>query len=579
MASSMIREALMRRRATVKIATRASSVIGATSGAGILLIATAAACVLQDGNDSDDDKDKIADSRHTRSSSRLSNSNKSSPGLEYLLPPLPTFASQSHILHFGDSKRTCQCEAAAVQSPPSPSALDLSRRLTLRRMNSAATENTVETLYNIDPEPIGEGAYGEVYYATDARTGEGVALKRISKEYTDELEFQREMNALLHVRACGGHPNICQLVKNFEEDDNFILILDLIRGGEMFEYLIDNGAYSEWEAARLIREVASALAFLHGVGIVHADLKPENLMLSSKNKDEATIKVVDFGCAEIVPEVWGDGPPLDGGDGSDDDVIQLALLQPARLIRPGRAGGTTSAYCPPEAFDSDDGTPINASMDMWSLGVILYIMLTGLHPFDIDSNLTDEEIEVHIKEQRTPPLEGSPYTAHLSPSAIDLLSKLMNDDPKKRLTAYEMLDHPWVKGETARRDVIEGLDEKLAKLRRFQSKVEAKVFHNLIKWSDDDGRMDPSQQGTSLLEKAFSTLDASGKGFVTMDDLANYVGATVTDSEGEEVSSGDSSLDSINLSGFADLVGEHMQSRYFPRGHVVFHEGKCCCLQ
>jgi tRNA A-37 threonylcarbamoyl transferase component Bud32 len=295
MASSMIREALKRRRATMRIATRASSVIGATSGAGLLLIATAAACVQQDANDSDDG-DKIADSRHNKSSSGLTTSNNSS-GLESLLPPLPAFVSQGHILHFGGSKRTCQCEAAAIQSPPSPAALDLSRRLTLRRMNSEATENTVEALYNIDPVPLGEGAYGEVYYATDKRTGEGVALKRISKEYTDELEFQREMNALLHVRACGGHPNICQLRENFEEDDNFILILDLIRGGEMFEYLIDNGAYSEWEAARLIREVASALTFLHGVGIVHADLKPENLMLSSKNKDEATIKVVDFGCA------------------------------------------------------------------------------------------------------------------------------------------------------------------------------------------------------------------------------------------------------------------------------------------
>ena len=110
-------------------------------------------------------------------------------------------------------------------------------------------------------------------------------------------EFRREMNALLHIRACGGHPNICQLRENFEEARDFILVLDLIEGGEMFQYLIDNGAYSEWEAARLIREVASALAFLHGVGLVHADLKPENLMLTSKNKDEATIKVVDFGCA------------------------------------------------------------------------------------------------------------------------------------------------------------------------------------------------------------------------------------------------------------------------------------------
>ena len=347
----------------MKIATRASSVVAATGGAGILLIATAASCVHQ-GVDSEDDRrttekqhsrgggSKLITSNSREGSSKLVTSNATA--LEALQPPLPAFASPRHMLRFDTSNRISKCDAAttlqsaprssgifssikASSSPsssskssasslnensrasssssaddgnngeggssnrmPSKVAIDLNRRLTLRRMNSEATENTVEALYKIDPDPLGEGAYGEVYFATNKRTGEGVALKKISKEYTDELEFQREMNALLHIRACGGHPNICQLRENFEEDDNFILILDLIRGGEMFEYLIDNGAYSEWEAARLIREVASALTFLHGVGIIHADLKPENILLSSKNKDEATVKIVDFGCAGKV---------------------------------------------------------------------------------------------------------------------------------------------------------------------------------------------------------------------------------------------------------------------------------------
>ena len=146
------------------------------------------------------------------------------------------------------------------------------------------------SLYDIDPVPLGEGSFGEVYAVTDKRTGERLALKKIGKEFTDKVEFQKEMNALLHVRACGGHPNVCMLRENFETQDNFILILDLIRGGELFDHLINHGAYSEADAARLTREVASALSFLHGIGVVHADLKPENLMLSTKNSHDAAIK-------------------------------------------------------------------------------------------------------------------------------------------------------------------------------------------------------------------------------------------------------------------------------------------------
>ena len=85
------------------------------------------------------------------------------------------------------------------------------------------------------------------------------------------------MNAFLHIRKSGGHPNICGLQEYFDEGDNFYLILDLVQGGEMFDHLIKDGAYSEADAARLVREVGSALSFLHGIGLVHSDLKPENL--------------------------------------------------------------------------------------------------------------------------------------------------------------------------------------------------------------------------------------------------------------------------------------------------------------
>ena len=197
--------------------------------------------------------------------------------------------------------------------------------------------------------------------------------------------------------------------------------------------------------------------------------------------------------------------------------------------------------------------PVRPSLDMWSLGITV-------------------SIEVEIRKKRTPPLRGSPYTAHLSSSAIDLLSKLMNPDPKKRLTAFEMLQHPWVRGETARKSVMEESDKKLSKIRRLKSKIEAKVFANLINWSDDDGRRDPSNTGTSLLEKAFTSLDEEKKGFVTVEDVSKFVGGNDVQGAG---AAADDTLDDqgISFSGFAELVGDNLRSKFFPRGHHIFNEG------
>ena len=106
-------------------------------------------------------------------------------------------------------------------------------------------------------------------------------MKEISKEYTNDSTFQREMDAFLHIKKAGGHPNICGMKEHFDEGPFFYLVLDLVQGGEMFDHLIKDGAYSEADAARLVREVGSALSFLHGIGLVHSDLKPENLYVNS----------------------------------------------------------------------------------------------------------------------------------------------------------------------------------------------------------------------------------------------------------------------------------------------------------
>ena len=294
---------------------------------------------------------------------------------------------------------------------------------------------------------LGEGAYGSVHIARQRTTQEKVALKKISKKFTSQSSFRRETEALLQIHDSGGHPNVCGLRDMYEDSSFFYLILDLISGGEMFEHLIQNGAYSEHDAARLMKNVASALDFLHGIGIVHADLKPENLMLSSWNDKNATIKIVDFGCS-VVRKGEQEGEEWNDGKGGNAPIFD-------------KSDGGTTAYWPPELFKSKKKDYIaSPAMDMWSLGVILYIMLTGVHPFDLNGASTDEEIEKKIRTSPHPTFNRS-LTGHLTPSAIDLIKKLMHNDPKKRITAQEMITHPWILGETTNKYKIAGSHTRL----------------------------------------------------------------------------------------------------------------------
>lgn len=222
-----------------------------------------------------------------------------------------------------------QSESAATQSPQqqqvqatsmamsmlhpaasSSSTSDAPRNVMLKSMRSLRGR-PLSAKYNVDwLTVLGEGAYGSVHPARHAKTGEKVALKKISRNYTNASGFKTETDALLRIYDNGGHPNISGLRDMYEDHNSYFLILDLVSGGEMFEHLISYGAYSESDAARvrmhskqcrylsslgtyarvsvtythslfvflfaqLMYEVASALAFLHGVGVIHADLKPE----------------------------------------------------------------------------------------------------------------------------------------------------------------------------------------------------------------------------------------------------------------------------------------------------------------
>lgn len=389
----------------------------------------------------------------------------------------------------------------------------------------------------------------------------------------------------------------------YEDHDHYYLVMDLVSGGEMFDHLINYGAYSEADAARLMREVASALAFLHGVGVVHADLKPENLLLCSKKREDGTVKMIDFGCASVQKSSYDDeNNSLKGEDSSAQIKANhwINQFQESNQSESNNLEFTgTTAYWPPERFS--DGSHPDAATDMWACGIILFIMLTGVHPFDLTGVATDAEIEEQIKKDPSPPITRA-LTSHLSPSAIDLIRKLFAKDPKERLTADEMLMHPWIAGDEATTQVMEKSAQKLSKFKDLRDIIEAGIFSILVNQSNremllseytpklvykDDNRESSGKRGapaTSILKRAFESIDEEGKGFVSADDLGRVVseqtGQKFSEKEKKDIiaatsqASGNDSnrTTGLSLSSFSNVFAG-LKHKHYPRGHIIFHAG------
>jgi serine/threonine protein kinase len=200
-------------------------------------------------------------------------------------------------------------------------------------------------------------------------------------------------------------------------------------------------------------------------------------------------------------------------------------------------------------------------------------MLTGIHPYDLSGQATDEEVRANILQGKSPPLRNSALTVHLSDSAIDLIEKLMQQDPSKRISADQMLDHPWTRGVTASRDKIVGSDKRLSLYRAYKSGIAKKVFENIITWSDDDDNQNVSSR-TSLIERSFRSFDSQRKGYITRRDLHSIRREPTESTASEVIEPDDTDSSRLSLSGFSDLLADHMKNKYFPKGSIIYREGE-----
>jgi len=271
-------------------------------------------------------------------------------------------------------------------------------------------------------EEIGKGGFSIVYRALRKKDKADFAIKCIPKKNVegDDIKLlRREIQIMKRLN----HPNILKLYEVYENDEQFYLVMELVKGKELFDKIVERGMYSERDAANIIVQVVSAVQYLHEHGIAHRDLKPENLLSAGEGEKEI-VKIADFGFSKSFAE---EGEKLQTSCGSPGYVAPEILTA--------------------ECYDK--------SVDMWSVGVIIYILLSGYPPFYADSAPALFKKIMDVKYD----FDDSVWD-DISDSAKDLIRNLLVKDPAKRFTAVQCLAHPWVRGSGANDKAILKMSKK-----------------------------------------------------------------------------------------------------------------------
>ncbi|KAF6270233.1 ribosomal protein S6 kinase A2 [Rhinolophus ferrumequinum] len=254
-------------------------------------------------------------------------------------------------------------------------------------------------------EDIGVGSYSVckrcVHKATDAE----YAVKVIDKSKRDPSE---EIEILLRY---GQHPNIITLKDVYDDGKSVYLVMELMRGGELLDRILRQRCFSEREASDVLCTIARTMDYLHSQGVVHRDLKPSNILYVDESGNPESIRICDFGFAKQLRAENG------------------LLMTPCY----------TANFVAPEVLKRQG---YDAACDIWSLGILLYTMLAGFTPFANGPDDTPEEILARIGSGKYA-LSGGNWDS-ISDAAKDVVSKMLHVDPHQRLTAVQVLKHPWI---------------------------------------------------------------------------------------------------------------------------------------
>ncbi|KAI8339783.1 kinase-like domain-containing protein [Choanephora cucurbitarum] len=251
--------------------------------------------------------------------------------------------------------------------------------------------------YEIGEKKLGVGSFAVVKECTDRETGEKCAVKIIMKKVIADI--------LKKVR----HEHIVSLHNFYETDEAVYIVTDLCTGGELFQRIIERGTYTEDMASDLVRQMLEGLAYLHSQDIVHRDIKPENLLFKTPDED-AKLLITDFGLSKLLK--------------NHNEVLTTAC-------------GTPGYVAPEVLLGTGHGTPV----DIWSVGVIMYTLLSGYTPFYGEDQ--NELFQCIMKGEYEFDEE---YWGEISEEAKNFINRLLTFDPKERVTAEEALRDDWITG-------------------------------------------------------------------------------------------------------------------------------------
>ncbi|XP_010521536.1 PREDICTED: calcium-dependent protein kinase 12 [Tarenaya hassleriana] len=353
------------------------------------------------------------------------------------------------------------------------------------------TQN-LEDHYSLGQE-LGQGQFGTTFLCTHIQTGRKLACKSIPKrklvcqeDYDDVL---REIQIMHHLSE---HPNVVRIEGAYEDGQAVHLVMELCEGGELFDRIVKKGHYSEREAVKLIKTIVGVVEACHSLGVMHRDLKPENFLFGGVD-DDAPLKATDFGLSvfykpgETFSEVVG-----------------------------------SPYYVAPEVLRKHYGP----ESDVWSAGVILYILLSGVPPFWAESEMG---IFRQILQGKLD-FKSNPWPS-ISDSAKDLIQKMLDRNPRRRLTAHQVLCHPWIVDDTVAPD--KPLDcAVLSRLKQFSAmnklkKMALRVIAERL-----------SEEEISGLKELFKMIDTDNSGTITFDELKDglkRVGSELMESEIKEL--------------------------------------------
>jgi calcium-dependent protein kinase len=309
-------------------------------------------------------------------------------------------------------------------------------------------------------------------------TGETRACKQLAKGRIANMEkFKLEINIMKQA----DHPNIIKLYEVYEDNRYIYLIMEECTGGELFDRIIERiqkkDMFSEKEAAKMFKQMMAAICYCHGQKICHRDLKPENLLFLNSSSD-SPLKVIDFGLSRVF--------------GSTDHKMTTKV--------------GTAYYVSPEVLSGD----YDEKCDVWSSGVILYILLCGDPPFN-GSNDNDIYRKIQSKKFSFP----SPKWDNISEDAKDLIRNMLAE-PDCRYTAEEVLQHDWVKNlaPNAQESQININSEYLQRYKNINKFQKAVLTFIASRLRDDE---------ISALREAFMTLDKNQDGTLTIDEIKSGV--------------------------------------------------------